>query len=103
MKNTKNKAHTIKMNQRRIDNERKRMARDTLHLVLPSIYLILVENYNFRDKELKDFNEKLFHSITLHQDLPERAAINTADVIEILFNKYSISPSVIYGLLGGSR
>lgn len=103
MKNTKNKTHTNKMNKRRIENERKKMAKDTLHLVIPSIYLILVEDHNFRDEELMDFNQKLYHSITLHQELPERAAVNTNDIIEILLNKYNIRPEVIYNLLGGSK
>lgn len=98
---TKSKANAKKMEQRRIDKERKRMCKETLRLVLPTIYMILVEEHGLDSEGLKHFNEKLFHYITLHQERPERAAVYTEDVIEILVDKYNIEPEVIYGLIGG--
>lgn len=97
---TKSKAHAKKMEQRRLDNERKKMCRETLRLVLPSIYLILAEEYHFGNEELRHFNARLFHYTVLHQEKPERAAVYTEDVIEILIEKYGIDPEIVYGLLG---
>ena len=99
---TKSKAHAKKMEQRRIDNERKKICRETLRLVLPAILLILVEEHGFGNEDLKNFSDKLFHSVQLHQERPERAAVCTADIIEILIEKYGIKPEIVRGLLGES-
>lgn len=96
----KSKSHAKKMEQRRIDNERKKMCKATLKLVLPTIYLIMAEEYELGNEDLKHFNEKLYHYIVMHQEKPERAAVYTEDVIDILIEKHGISPEVIYALLG---
>ena len=101
MATMKSKAHAKKMEQRRLDNERKRMRKETLRLVLPTIYMIMAEEHGLGNEELRHFNERLYHYILLHQEKPERAAVYTEDVIEILIEKHGIRPEVVYGLLGG--
>ena len=100
MKKSKDAKHKDKMLERRINNARKDMCKETLRLVLLDIYLILAETYGFGNEELKTFNGKIYNNVLLHKETPNRAKVNKEQVIELLINKYNREPDIVYGLIG---
>lgn len=94
----KSKAHAEKMIRKRIDNERARMCKETVQLIMPDIYLILAEVHGFRDEELKAFNARLYDHVKAYKGTDCRAGVSIKDVIEILTEKYGISEETCRGL-----